>query len=223
MLIQLIDKSSNAKTGKIPTSTTCATSCPKSCSFKDKGCYAKAGPVSWNWNKITQGKRGDIYATFTDKITQLKQGTFWRHNVAGDLLHNNELIDNVKLNALVKANKDKKGFTYTHHKLTNKHNRLAIKKANDNGFTINISADNMQIADDYIKLDIAPVVVVVNSDVKENLKTPNGHDIIICPATIKDNVTCKTCQLCQKQRSIIVGFPAHGISKKHVNGLIVAQ
>ena len=48
----------------------------------------------------------------------------------------------------------------------------------------------------------------------EELHTPAGRRIVVCPATYRDDVTCASCQLCQRaERKIIVGFPAHGQSR----------
>jgi len=217
MKIQFIKKSSNVKTGKIPVSTSCSSTCPNSCPLKEKGCYAKTGPVSWNWAKVSKGLRGDDYNVFIRNIADLEHGQLWRHNVAGDLKHNNQRIDKTALNLLVRANQGKKGFTYTHHKTSLKVNREAIKAANDKGFTINLSANNLIEADKLTALNIAPVVVILSTEQTENLTTPNGLKVVVCPAVIKDDVSCQTCQLCQKQERPIIGFPAHGVQKKIVN------
>jgi hypothetical protein len=41
-----------------------------------------------------------------------------------------------------------------------------------------------------------------------------GRQVATCPAAYRDDVTCASCGLCQRQdRKLIVGFPAHGYSK----------
>jgi hypothetical protein len=72
-------------------------------------------------------------------------------------------------------------------------------------------------ADARADLDAGPVVVVLPSDQVVNTKTPAGRSVVVCPATIRDDVSCATCQLCQRQRSAIVGFPAHGSRKRVIN------
>ncbi|MFZ9994271.1 MAG: DUF7227 family protein [Steroidobacteraceae bacterium] len=50
--------------------------------------------------------------------------------------------------------------------------------------------------------------------------TPGGRRIAPCPATYRDDVSCSTCQLCQRRRrGVIVGFPAHGVSKRKVSAI----
>jgi hypothetical protein len=60
-------------------------------------------------------------------------------------------------------------------------------------------------------------VVVVPSTQTANTTTPAGRAVVICPATQRDDISCATCQLCQRQRAAIVGFPAHGTKKRVID------
>ena len=62
-----------------------------------------------------------------------------------------------------------------------------------------------------------PVVVVLPSTTTANTVTPAGRPVVICPATQRDDVSCASCQLCQRQRAAIVGFPAHGARHRVIN------
>jgi hypothetical protein len=214
--LSLTPISHNVKTGPIPVSTSSKSTCPDACPFKAGGCYAQGGPLNIHWNKITSGERGTDFEGFLAAVKKIRRGQLWRHNQAGDLAGDNNAIDAGALKALVEANRGRKGFTYTHKPMTEE-NAQAVKHANENGFTVNLSANNLSHADELKALNIGPVVVVVNSAQKENLTTPNGHKVVICPATVRDDVTCASCGLCQKQRGAIVGFPAHGNAKKKVD------
>lgn len=214
--LSLTPISHNAKTGPIPVSTSSKSTCPDACPFKSGGCYAQGGPLNIHWNKITSGERGTDFAGFLAAVRKINRGQLWRHNQAGDLAGDNNVIDMEALKALVEANRGRKGFTYTHKPMTAE-NMEAVKHANENGFTVNLSANNLRHADELKALDIGPVVVVLPSDQTENTVTPNGHKVVVCPAVLRDNVTCASCGLCQKQRGAIVGFPAHGIAKKKVD------
>jgi len=121
---------------------------------------------------------------------------------------------------LVKANMGKLGFTYTHYDvINNKTNRDLVSQANKDGFTINLSANNIDHADKLKALNVGPVAVVLPSSVQGNQKltTPNGNKIVVCPATYRDDVSCKSCGLCAMQRDAIVGFPAHGVQVKRAD------
>ena len=218
MKTHLTLSSGNAKTGPIPVSTSSADTCPPSCPFRSQGCYAKSGPLALHWLKITAGNRGLDWDDFCSAIGALPRGSLWRHNQAGDLPGFGEEIDASALGKLTRSNTGRKGFTYT-HKHSTETNREAIRSANANGFTINLSANNLQHADELADTNCGPVVVVLPSDQTTNTATPAGRKVVICPAVIRDGITCASCGLCQRQRSAIVGFPAHGTSKRKASAI----
>ena len=131
--------------------------------------------------------------------------------------------------------------THTMTYLDNFQNAITVNMMNHLGFTVNVSANNLEHADKLCDLDIAPVatvlpiewerrkVVVKKRRAKQyGLKhykiivkglliytTPKGKKVAVCPATYKDDVSCASCMLCEKwDRNVVVGFPAHGTSKK---------
>lgn len=211
-------KSANRKVGKIPVTTTTAKTCPDECAFKDNGCYADNGPLAMHWNKVTSGERGDDWSTFIVTVKSFKDGQLWRHNQAGDLAGNGKRLDADACDELADANRGKRGFTYTHYPvLTDKHNAAVVKRMNDKGFVVNLSANNVAHADALYDLGIGPVATVLPEAQTTNTVTPKGRKIVVCPATIKDDVSCATCQLCARMRDAIVGFPAHGTTKRKAN------
>ena len=215
-MFHITPKSKNAKVGKMAVTTSTATTCPTSCPFKSNGCYADSGPLKLHWNKVTEGDRGDDWSTFIDKIKDLPTGSKWRHNQAGDLPGDMEKLDDEKCVELAKANKGKRGFTYTHYDvLDNFQNAITVNIMNHLGFTVNVSANNLEHADKLCDLDIAPVATVLPIEQTTNTVTPKGRKVVVCPATYKDDVSCASCMLCEKwDRNVVVGFPAHGTSKK---------
>lgn len=222
-MIHLSKVSNNGKTGRIPVSTSSKETCPDSCAMKKEGtCYAAMGPLNLHWQKVTAKLRGIAFKQFFSDIKALPDNQIWRHNQAGDLAGKNENIDSNLLKGLVKANKGKRGFTYTHKKVLGssaqaKKNRALIEFANKEGFTINLSADSISEADKKAALKIGPVVVVLPINSPKSFLTPKGHKVVVCPAQIRDDITCESCALCQKQRGAIVGFLAHGTNKAKLN------
>jgi hypothetical protein len=130
-------KSRNAKTGPIPVSTSTAATCPTSCPFNaGNGCYASSGPLALFWRKVTENKAGAEYGAFLKQIRALLDGQLWRHNQSGDLAGDGDALDIGALDALVAANKGKRGFTYTHKPLATAAEREAIERANANGLSL---------------------------------------------------------------------------------------
>lgn len=219
MRVHITAKSSNKKTGPIPVTTTERASCPKTCPFYEKGCYAKSGPLALHWRKVSEGERGTDWDGLCNFISALPQGQLWRHNQAGDLVANNQgLIDSDKLMQLVFANNGKRGYTYTHH-ILNHDNIQQLQLANALGFTINASCESLAGADVAMDHGLPAVAVVSASDPVPEC-TPAGRKAILCPAQQRD-VSCADCGLCAKSdRSCVVMFKAHGNAKNYVSALV---
>ena len=214
MKFQFIASSSNKKTGPMPTTYTSRDSCPPSCPHYLTSCYAEAGfHTRMIWNKVPE--RGLDLAGLVEKIKALPTGQIWRANVAGDLPGEGETVDAYALGQIVKANRGRKGFTYTHKKSPE-----AIQWARHAtawGFTVNISADDAGEADQYAAQGL-PTVCIVPMDTPKHTTTSEGRPILVCPAQTADYMTCALCQLCQKaDRRQIVGFRAHGTKAKQAD------
>ena len=208
--------SRNAKTGPIPVTTTSEETCPDSCPLKRHGCYAEAGPLGMFWRKVTERKAGMAWQQAMAEIRKLPKGALWRHNQAGDLPGTGDAIDKGAMMELIAANRGRRGFTYTHKPAdAGSQNAYLVAVANQSGFAVNLSADNLAEADQLADLGIGPVVCVLPSDQVTAVKTPSGRQVAICPATISDDVNCASCGLCAMiDRKAIIGFPAHGTSKR---------
>lgn len=158
------------------------------------------------WNKLPA--RGIDIAELTRRIQALPLGQIWRANVAGDLPGEGETVDAYALGQIVRANRGRRGFTYTHKKSPE-----ALKWARHAtawGFTVNLSADDAAEAD-ALAATGAPVVCIVPTDTPKHTTTPAGRPILVCPAQTTDGITCATCQMCQRaDRRQIIGFRAHG-------------
>ncbi|CAB4202219.1 hypothetical protein UFOVP1366_7 [uncultured Caudovirales phage] len=220
--IQFTRTSRNSKTGPMPVTTTSEESCPTDCPLKHNGCFAEGGPLAILWRKVTDRKAGIAWADAMVSIKALPKGTLWRHNQAGDLPGIGNNIDAAAMRQLVRANKGKRGFTYTHKPMT-ADNADAVIDAIGQGFTVNLSANDLAHADALADTGIGPVVVVLPADQTRATKTPAGRHVAICPAAISDNVTCVTCGLCAlASRKAIIGFPAHGASKRKASAVALA-
>ena len=204
--------SSNAKTGPIPVSTASHSTCPEICPLKGDGCYAESGPLMIHWKAVSEDRGYDL-DQFCSEIRQLPKGQLWRYGQAGDLPGDGHNIDSAELAKLAAANKGRKGFAFTHYEPTGD-NADAIKSAVAEGFMVNLSANNLEHADELADLGVAPVVTLLPADQTKPLKTPQGRLVAICPAVTTKGMTCARCGICAKPRKAIIGFPAHGTGKR---------
>jgi len=198
--------SANRKTGPIPTTNTERASCPPSCPHYRQDCYAEDFFTRIHWNKLDA--RGLSLEQLTRAINTLPKGQLWRHNVAGDLPGEGETIDAAALGEIVRANRGRRGFTYTHKKSPEA--IRWVRAANEWGFTVNLSADDAGEADRLAAHGL-PVVCIVPMDTPKHSTTPEGREILVCPAQTVEHMTCALCGLCQRtDRRQIIGFRAHG-------------
>lgn len=229
--VVLTPRSNNHKTGPIPVSVTDDGSCPSSCPFQGAGCYAAYGHLGGRWRTIPQ--RGVSWDKFCELVTQLPQGQLWRHNEAGDLPGDGrpgDGLDHAALAQLVLANRGRRGFTFTHRPLSSAADRIAVRRANAEGFVVNLSADSLEDADRLAALQVGPVAVVLPAPTGSwgpglahpgpRVHTPGGLKVVVCPAQTH-GMTCLQCRLCAVPgRKSVVGFLAHGQGKALVTQIV---
>lgn len=212
--------SQNRKLGGLPCSITSAETCPPTCGLYGKGCYAEFGYLRSHWARTSS--EGLSWRAFCREVASLPAGQLWRHNESGDLPGAGVRITGMLLDDLVRANKGRRGFTFTHKPMTPK-NRELVRRANASGFTVNLSADSLEQADQLAELGVGPVAVVLSSGAPERTESPAGRTVITCLAETR-GLTCASCQLCAVgSRKSIVGFRAHGQLKRSVDQLVALR
>ena len=188
-----------------------------------------------HWNRVSDGTRGISFGAYVDSLAKIDG--IKRLNQAGDLPGNHNTL--YPQSNYILADRTKEAYTYTHYPVTPhndkwypnvrktwssnawRSNRKVIKEMNQNGLTVNLSANNVDHADRLHKLNVGPVVVVLPSGTKKSFTSPDGNTVAICPAILKDNITCKDCKLCTlPNRKSIIGFPAHGTKAKKVDQIL---
>lgn len=215
--------SGNSKTGAIPVTTSSKSTCP-TCPLKGNGCYAESGPLLLHWNKVSGGARGVPLTELCTSIRKLPRHQLWRWAQAGDLPGEDDRIDTAALNELVAANKGRRGFGFTHYDPAAGDNAAVLAKANTEGFTLNLSANNLEHADALAATGAGPVAVVLPIGVAKPTTTPGGRFVAVCPATVRDDVTCATCGICaHATRKAIIGFPAHGTGAKKAQAMFFSK
>ena len=213
--VKLSPRSCNRKTGPIPVSTTSRRTCPSSCPWFGRGCYAESDFELVHWRRLERGGGVD-WPTFCEQVSVLPAGQLWRHNEAGDLPGDGDVVDADLMSELVHAACRTRGFTYTHKPVLGEgmveaHNRICLLDTRGGGLTVNLSADGLESADAHFDLGLLPVVVVLPAGSPSELRTPAGRRVVVCPALHREGICCLTCEICSvADRDFIVGFPAHG-------------
>ena len=218
LLYHLTLESSNTKTGQIPVSTSSRDLCSITCPLRGNGCYAEQGPLRLHWDAVTNGIRGILWPEFLAAIRALPDRQLWRHNQAGDLRDPNLKQGRQALASLVEANRGKRGFTYTHHRLKPAAIQ-AVKAATAHGFTVNVSTESETAADIAMSKGLRAVFIVASDDKRRIWRTQDGNVAITCPAQLRDGMTCERCKLCQSRpQHVAIAFRAHGtqIGRAHV-------
>lgn len=209
MKYQFTRKSSNAKTGPIPTTMTERDTCP----FRLNGCYAENFPLSLHWNKVSD--TGVSSQDLADKLAELPMGQLWRHNVAGDLPTLNGTIDTLEMMPILRAvkNRQLKTILYTHHAFT-RNNVARLQIMREHGVNVNASCESIEQANHALDNGINSVMVTpIGSPRREKI---GSTTLVACPAQYRDNVTCASCGLCAHDRvasRVVVTFEAHGARK----------
>jgi hypothetical protein len=214
--------SQNKKTGPIPVSSTDRGSCPDECSYKDSGCFGENAPLVFHWNKLNH--TGLTLDELCTRYEDLPRRQLARHNVVGDLPKREDGLINVDaLERITAAASRIDLFAYTHFSPYEYVNHDAILAANRSGFTINLSCESYDEADNYIDMGIGPVVLSVPRGTPKVTHTKKGRQVTLCPADYSP-MTCDRCGICAvSERKSVIAFTAHGSRAAKVERIFWAK
>jgi hypothetical protein len=193
--------------------------------------------MSLFWGKVDRGEAGGNFESFVKDIEQLPKRQMWRYGQAGDLPGEGDEIDRDQMIRLARANRRRPVIAFT-HKPPTEANLETLKQARDLGFSVNLSANNVEHADELLKHGLNVVVVLPDEYARQNSETktqyrtrlnqlpkhtPGGARIAVCPATFTET-NCLQCGACAQgdTRAAVIGFPAHGTKKKQVSQMAQA-
>ena len=217
---KLTARSSNRKTGPIATTISSRGTCPPSCPYANGGgCYADGFPLRLHWDRLTRGETGGDWLDLVHALRRaaLAPGSLLRHNVAGDLPHEDGKISQPQARLLADIFRGAKvqAFTYTHHKQTSG-NLAIVREATANGLFVNLSCDTEAQASKRHREGMPSVCVVPADDKRNAWVDEDGVKFKVCPAQLAEGVTCATCKACAGSRDYVVVFRAHGSRKRKV-------
>ena len=234
MKMILLPTSSNKKTGDIMQSYSSRSTCPKDCVFKNNGCYAEGYHTKRVWDRCEdkndaryvingeQLKIGLLEGAFSKlRKNPARDSILFRHNVAGDLaVEGTNLIDVNRVDtiavAIEGANKVAgeiiKGYTYTHCNIDLNASDI-IHDAAHKRFLINASCETVDEVKHAKSLGINAVIASVDPKETEKELKAVGLYGAQCPAQVNEGMDCDRCQLCAKNRKVVIIFEVHGQSK----------
>ena len=240
----LLPTSSNKKTGDIMQSYSSRSTCPKSCVFKNNGCYADGYHTRMVWDRcedrndaryVINGehlKLGLLEGAFNKlRKNPTRDSILFRHNVAGDIaIEGTSLIDANRVDAIAGAIEGAnkvvgeiiKGYTFTHCTL-DLHASDIIHDAAHKGFLINASCETVEEVKYAKALGINAVIASVDPKETEKELKAMGLYGAQCPAQIKEGMDCNHCQLCAKNRKAVIIFAVHGNASKKAAKVIMLK
>lgn len=240
----LLPTSSNKKTGDIMQSYSSRSTCPTSCVFKGHGCYAEDTHTRMVWDRcedkndaryVINGehlKLGLLEGAFNKlRKNPMRDSILFRHNVAGDIaIEGTDIIDVNRVNTIAGAIEGAnnvvgeiiKGYTYTHCKINLDASDI-IHDAAKRGFLINASCETAEEARHAKALGINVVIASVDPKETERELKAMGLYGAQCPAQVKEGIDCNHCQLCAKNRKVVIIFGVHGNASKKAAKVIMMK
>lgn len=220
IVYHLTKRSENRKTGSIAVTMSAKQTCPQTCVWKGKSCYAGLGVLNIHWTKVNKGKMGTSFNEHVKEILGLPEGKLVRFNQAGDLPGNGRRLFNQQTSTLLKSGSTnrKRAWAYTHY--LDDRSLTFFKTLRGSSYaTVNLSADSPSHADKLAKANLPMVCLIPKLDKIQF--TPRGRRIVRCPAEHQNWTTCQSCgsgkPLCwRKDRDYIIGFYPHGVGKKRM-------
>lgn len=238
----VIPKSANEKTGNIIQSYSARSTCPNRCPLKGNGCYADNYHTSMQWNRCEDvldpryvSNAKDLTLSLIEAIApRAKKGiteVLFRHNVAGDIAHeNSNIIDVSRVNAIADACKSAgelvgvkvRGYTYTHCEISSQNTKV-IHEALAKDFVINYSCETVGEVMKANGLGCETVITSINpEDTIRDLKAV-GIKAVQCPAQTHDDVSCESCKLCSRSCVTTIVFKIHGNGSNKARKVIMLK
>lgn len=206
----------NRKTGDVPTMAVGSTreqsldSC-EGCALRPKKrggngkCYAQGGtPAMGHSSMIRAAANGATYTLQRALSGAKRSAKMARFGSIGDPGALPLEYLNKAANACRNAGLDVVG--YTHH--------WRVKPALAG--LLMASCDDISQVDQALAMGFRAAVVLPWDHVGR-FTTPNGAKGIVCPAMVKEGLTCNDCRLCDgSKRGPVIGFPDHGPTVQHL-------
>jgi hypothetical protein len=195
----------NRKTGAVDLAVSRAQdTCPTTCPFRGSGCYGETGPAGGLFRLIEKARNvatGTDYGDLLRAFANVPDCGMVRLNVVGDYLIGDEPDHDYIRATNTLSGRGIRVLSYTH----------AWRIMDPSWFADDTrpQASCETVADVAEALAAGWSAVIVQPD--DTLGAERGY--VVCPA-VTDELTCRDCGLCAKQRKSTVIFPVHGARKR---------
>lgn len=215
--VRVIEDSQNRKLGRVSATYMSQSTCPTSCPFFEKGCYANGGRMGIHTRRLNDSPITDIIQIAqmeADGIRKLSGYRPLRLSVVGDH-KTNESASLVADAALEYTGKHGQPvYTYTHA-------WREVKRSSWGVINVLASCENVQDVRQAIDDGYAAAMVVTEFEKDTAYKIADDLTGIPCPEMTGKAETCEQCGLCMKADKLRAGrkvilFAAHGNRTKMV-------
>jgi hypothetical protein len=214
-----VENSLNSKIGSVSATYSSQSSCPNSCPFFNKGCYAELGLTGIHTNKLNRSDITDpveIAKVEASEIKKLSGKKHLRIHVVGDCATDEcaKIVSGAASEHMSKHNM--MAWTYTHA-----HN---VKRESWSNVSVLRSCETLSQVEQSHNEGFASAMVVTDFESNKPHDIGNGFIGIPCRNQVS-NVTCVECKLCLNDKALrknkrVILFSAHGIRKNSVSNTL---
>jgi hypothetical protein len=210
------EKSANAKIGIASTTYASQKSCPLTCPWLNKGCYAQLGLTGIHTNRLNKSGVTDIVEIAEAEATGIRGLTGQYHlriHTVGDCTTN----ETAKIVAeAAKEHMGKQGmiaWTYTH--------AHDVDRESWGDVSVLRSCETIDQIKQATEDGYASVIVVDHFESEKPYDIGDGYVGIPCRNQVNKDITCVNCKLCLKDKNLhrlkrVILFEPHGVLKSKV-------
>lgn len=207
-----VEKTGNAKTGPVSVTMASQQSCPVTCSLRNNGCYAEAGPQGIHTHRLNRSETISPLAIAIDEanaIDKLSGTRPLRLHIVGDCT--TEVA--VSVLARAAARYPMNVWTYTHAWRT-------LLRRSWGKISAMASCESLAEVKQAMAAGYAAILITPKFQSDKAYKA-EGLTIIPCPQQTGKTANCTTCRLCWDDKALaarqaVIAFEPHGTRSKTV-------
>jgi hypothetical protein len=220
--VSTVEISTNSKIGKVSATYAAQQSCPKSCAFRNSGCYAESGMTGFQTRRLNQAERNpeQIARAEARGIRELTGRFPLRLHVVGDCRTN---FTARVVSAAADEHRAKFGnpvWTYTHA-------WRDVDRKSWGNVSVLASCETTEQAREAMRKGYAAAVVVAKHP-QAGVWREGDLRMVPCPEQTGKADSCESCRLCWqggklRAGKVVIAFAAHGGKRKIQEKLVQIQ